>query len=268
MDRAGPRYWDEVWRRASPPAPLDSQGRDVNAYFATKFDEYFSRFIGKGKTQGKKMLEVGCADSVFLPYFAKRYGFEVAGLDYSSPGCERASSHLSQAGVSGQVYCADFLQPLDNLRDSFDVVISLGVIEHHDDVPKSIQALSGYLKPAGILITVIPNLCGLVGKLHKLVDRKVYSMHIPIDRDTLVAAHLGAKLEVEICEYFLSWDLGVFNLDHWQPGGAKRLAKGAGARLSRVVRSLNERFPVLKPNCWTSPYINSVARKRCQPPAG
>jgi len=84
------------------------------------------------------------------PYFAKEFGFKVYGIDYSEIGCKQAREVLSNTGVEGNVICAIFFSPPENLIDAFDVVVSFGVVEHFEDTA-GIAAFSRFLKPNGIL---------------------------------------------------------------------------------------------------------------------
>src|SRR5271169_2084091 len=82
-DKAGSSYWDRMWATGTLPEPIDPHLRGLKNYPFRKFHELFARIFRGHSTQGKKLIEIGCAQSVFLPYFAKHFGFEVSGLDRS-----------------------------------------------------------------------------------------------------------------------------------------------------------------------------------------
>jgi len=41
-----------------------------------------------------------------------------------------------------------------------------------------VSALAAFLHPTGYLITIVPNMYGLIGLLQKLVDPSVYRVHV------------------------------------------------------------------------------------------
>ena len=119
---------------------------------------------------------------MWLPYFAKEFAFEVYGIDYSEIGCQQAKQILEYEGVNGKIVCADFFSPPGSMLKAFDVVVSFGVLEHFEDTTACIAAFSKFLKPGGLLITNIPNLCGLNGLIQKMINRSIFDIHVPLDK--------------------------------------------------------------------------------------
>ncbi len=262
-DKAGRRFWDQLWEKVPLPSPLDPLRPGLDNYLWREFHRYFEKVFKGHPTRGKKLMEIGCAQSVFLPYFSKYFGFEISGLDRSSIGCEKARRILEREEVSGEIYCVDFLSPPQHLFQDFDVVVSFGVVEHFENTTQCLRAISKFLKPEGRIITVIPNLAGILGTLQKVLDRAVYDMHVPLDRQTLAAAHQEAGLALEGCEYFLVANFRVLNIESWPKGVAYKA-------VSRLLRGISKAFwlgedflPFLKPNRRTSPYVNCLAKKVC-----
>src|SRR5881394_4082416 len=164
-DRAGGTYWDGVWRNAEIIAPADPGITGRNNYVERRFAEFFRHALGDGK--GKKLLEVGAANSAWLPYFAIHQGFNVAGLDYSDGGCAQARAVLQRAGVAGTITCADMFDPPEALVGAFDSVVSFGVVEHFERVEDAVRAVATFCSPGGIVATVVPNMTGLIGALQR-----------------------------------------------------------------------------------------------------
>jgi len=262
-DRAGEIYWDRKWEKGGLPPALDPCGRGLNNYVSRKFHGYFERVFRSYPTHGRKLLEIGCAQSVYLPYFSKYFGFQVAGLDRSEIGCDKARMILDRESVTGQVYCADFFSPPHELLEEFDVVVSFGVVEHFQPTVEAIQGISKMLKPKGKMVTIIPNLVGILGPLQKVLDVTVYDAHVPLDRQGLASAHAEAGLEVESCEYFLPVNLGVLDIENW----AKKLPYKITVRLrswiSKLFWLVEDHFGFPRGNRFSSPYINCVAQKPC-----
>ncbi len=162
--------------------------------------------------KGATLLEIGCACSSWLPYFAKEYGFEVSGIDYSEIGCEQERQILYRAGVQGSIICADLFHPPDNLIEVFDVVLSMGVAEHFEDTSRYIQAVMRYMKKGGIVITIIPNMTGIIGWAQKTANRRVYDIHVPLTTEDLKRAHYDSGINVLTCDYLIPLNFGMCNL--------------------------------------------------------
>ena len=221
-DRAGKGYWDELWSEASPRAPIDPGARGLNAFVTRRFHELFSETLPRGA----QVLEVGCARSAWLPYFALELGAQVTGLDYSERGCAVEREMLRAAGVGGDVVCGDLFEQPAAMGGRFDAVVSLGVAEHFADSAACIRALGHYVAPGGQLVTVIPNMTGLVGVLQRRMNPAVFGIHVALRPEDLLAAHTAAGLEQVTCRHFLSTNFGVVNLNGLEQGSHATRAKG------------------------------------------
>ena len=89
----------------------------------------------------------------------------VTGLDYSEIGCEEARLILENNNVEGEIVCCDFFSPPESMLNRYDVVISFGVLEHFENTSDCTKAFSRFLRPGGLLLTVIPNMNGIPGLL-------------------------------------------------------------------------------------------------------
>lgn len=258
-------YWDEVWSDRSIPPLIKPENKALRNYVNRRFHEFFSAILSGIATRNKVLLEVGCARSIWLPYFSQHFGLNVSGLDYSEIGCEQSRKILSQTGVQGEIVCCDFFSPPSGLLGKFDIVISFGVVEHFVDTQSCIKALARFLKPGGLLVTNIPNMVGLIGAIEKAINREIYDIHVPLDRELLANAHRSAGLKVLQCDYFLSTNFGVLNLNgldqksiSWR---MKNIFRKMMLYLSGLVWIYERAFGPIKPNRLLSPYVNCVAQK-------
>lgn len=255
-DLAGPRYWEKNWRDNDFRRAIDPGKLTLNNYVNLRFHDLFCSIFSGTRTSDKKLIELGCGSSEWMPYFAREFGFDVAGLDYSENGCDLASRILSAEGVSGKIVLGDLFAPPATLRQAFDVVVSFGVVEHFTDTTRCVNAMADYLIAGGNLITVIPNMKGIPGTLQKWGDGEVYTKHLPIDRETLARAHRDAGLEVKFCDYYLACNLGVLNIESWKNRpSVYSVAVRVRSALSKIVWLAEPHLPMLKPNRWTSPYV-------------
>ena len=262
-DKAGKDYWSNLWEKETLPLSINPLGKGLNNFVSQNFSEYFKGCFKGMNTESASLLEIGCARSVWLPYFAREFGFHVSGLDYSETGCKLTRLILKRNNVEGKIYHCDLFNPPHEVLESFDVVISFGVVEHFDDTKACIKACSRFLVPSGIMITSIPNMVGLNGRIQKLCDRTVYDIHYPIDRETLKCAHTSAGLEVISCDYFLLANFGVINLEGLQGKPYYKILIRLRSWTSKFFWLIGRIVHLPSPNRWTSPYINCMVMKPC-----
>jgi 2-polyprenyl-3-methyl-5-hydroxy-6-metoxy-1,4-benzoquinol methylase len=265
VDRAGRLYWDQHW--SDQPLPKDPKHRSegIANYVNRRIEGYFGEAFANIETSGKHLLEIGCARSIWLPYFTNTFGFHVSGMDYSARGCEDTKRSLLSDGISSEILCADFFDPPSWVNNKYDVLVSFGVAEHFQDTQACIRAFANMLRPGGLMITFIPNMVGLVGYVQKLVDRAVFDIHMPLNVNDLRQGHEKADLEVLSCNYFLSTNFGVCNIEKRPQQTISWLCKKglvAGLlRLSMAVWFVEGCGGFITPNAVTSPYIACLARK-------
>ena len=265
-DKAGKELWNKYWVSSEIPVAIAPRHPGFKNYLNRRFHEYFCQAFSGMETQGLKLLELGCARSVWLPYFANEFGFKVYGIDYSEIGCQQAKAILSNAGVDQNIICSDFFTPPESLLNTFDVVVSFGVVEHFEDTAGCLYAFSKFLKHNGIMITNIPNMNGLNSLIFKLVNRPVYDTHFLLDVGELVKAHELAGFEVLSCDYFLSTHFGVPNLVGLNPQRISTRLKGfflsTLSRIGKVVWAIEDRLMPFKPTKFLSPYIMLTGKKK------
>jgi 2-polyprenyl-3-methyl-5-hydroxy-6-metoxy-1,4-benzoquinol methylase len=262
-DKAGKSYWDLTYSPEYAPPAVDPHDTRLKNFVDRQFHHYLQETLSSMK--GGKLLEIGCGGSRYLPYFSKEFGLNVSGLDYSSEGCASASRVLTREGISGQIICADFFDPPQSLYEKFDVVVSFGVVEHFADTKACLAAIARFVKSGGLVLTFIPNMVGLVGQLQKIIDRKVFEKHVPLDKESLQQAHKQAKLVIENCDYFLFNHFFVVTMNQiardsfeWY---SKTVVLNALHYVSGAIWALETAFHPFRPGRFVSPFIACTARK-------
>jgi 2-polyprenyl-3-methyl-5-hydroxy-6-metoxy-1,4-benzoquinol methylase len=146
--------WDDYWEGTSLPAEI-SRGSSL----------YLDSILGTLDSiltydSSKSLLEIGGAPGGYSIYFHRQFGFAINILDYSPRGCQLARENLELVGVPGRVYEGDLFDAHASLP-RFDVVLSLGLIEHFADLTAVVEAHARYVKPGGVLIIGCPNFRGI-----------------------------------------------------------------------------------------------------------
>ncbi len=154
--------------------------------------ELFRRYGNLGPES--RVLEIGCGRSMWLPFLARSFGCKVAGLDIEAYAAELARANLSGAGVDGEILCGDAFNPdaLPGLLGKFDLVYSMGVMEHFDDAAERLAILGRYLKPGGRILTSVPNLQGINWLMQRLASLERLNMHVVYDAGKLASIHRRA----------------------------------------------------------------------------
>ena len=189
-------HWDEVWSDISLPMEVGrSKGPLAWRAIVAVLDEYLP------KKAGLDVLEIGGAPGQVLAYLSKAHGYSIHCLDYSPAGCEKTRENFALLGVPGKTYCGDVFSDDLNLP-TFDVVYSLGFIEHFSDLTIPIERHLKLLKPGGILVVTIPNYQGINAWVMRrlaptrLAKHNLQSMDIALwksfeDKFGLITLHKG-----------------------------------------------------------------------------
>jgi 2-polyprenyl-3-methyl-5-hydroxy-6-metoxy-1,4-benzoquinol methylase len=252
-------YWDEVLIANKLP-----RINSPKAYTYRVTMDFIDPFIDANK---KTFFEVGCGTSGWLPYFAKKYNLLVSGLDYSEVGCRLAEENLKLQNIKfGEIICKDFFLPDCTNGKTYDVVFSYGVIEHFDRPEDLAKIFSSFIKPNGIIITLVPNLNGLIGILSQYFIREVFDIHRVIKPNQLVDYHSHAGLSNQKTGYAGTFSLAVIPWDKsrkglfrysWFRKNMVRVIYVADRLLSQVFKLLGRHFP----SQFLSPYVISIAKK-------
>jgi SAM-dependent methyltransferase len=254
-------YWEGTWQIAELPKLFDPSDRSLRNGGNIAFHNFFSEILRTASLQNGSLVEIGCAQSKWLPYFNKEHGLSVAGLDYTELGCARARALLRQAGCPGMVVQADMFNPPEVFRSRFDVVLSMGLVEHFPDTASAVAACAALAKPGGIVITTIPNLSGIVGRVQRRLDRSVYDKHVPLDCNLLRAAHEKCGLSILRSEYLMSANFAIINHPALKPKIINSLTRGILVAATAAVWAIERSGVHLPATQLFSPYAACVARK-------
>lgn len=269
MDKAGKKYWNQVWKNNTLPNCIDPNSASFKKYLRNyilcAFHDYFLEEFINIKTRDLKYLEVGCARSIWMQYFAKQFGFKIVGIDYSIIGCLETNKILKREKVNGIIICQDIFQTSNKMNELFNVIFSLGFIEHFENTSECIKVISKMLKPYGKMITIIPNMAGLIGKIQKCLNKDVFDKHVALNLKNFSEAHEKANLKVIKCSYLLFTNFGVINLLGLDEKTLKYKIKSILLfilySLSVAIWAFEKIFFKLPSNIITSPYLICVSEK-------
>jgi SAM-dependent methyltransferase len=209
----------------------------------------------------KRVLEIGAGDSAWLPYLAKEFpSSQFVGLDYSERGCTLLSARALSEGVNVQTVQEDMLVESSAHHQTFDVVLSFGVVEHFSDLVKALSAKSRYAKRGGIVFTLIPNMAGVLGTLARTWNREIYLQHKPHDLASLEDGNRQSGLTLIASGYVASNNFGILSSCFPDRKGLAWQLHRVLVGVSMATWSVEHRLGNLPRTRLLSPYIFTMGR--------
>lgn len=250
MDLTETQFWENYWRNCPLPNLVDPNF-SFDRCLSSKLEKYLPQLHGE-------IFEIGCAPGRWLAYLAKRHHLKPSGIEYSKAGMEATLRNLELLGVdAGEIHAGDFFSVNPEAR--FDVVLSLGFIEHFADPDAVVARHLAWLKPGGVLVLGVPNFRGIYRHLQSILDAEVLLKH---NLDVMTPDYferLGHKFHLDPLhiEYLGSFEPSLPVPSRSQKGLMQlmlRIMLRIGVRLrSRWMDEIN--------HPWFSSYLLAIYRK-------
>ena len=127
--------------------------------------------IKKELNRSLKVVDVGCGDGIVTQHIINSLTNEdvVYGVDYDLVRLKRLASKINIKIIEGDATNL----PIEN--DFADIVTIHHVMEHIPDETKAITELKRIMKPDGYLIIGVPHEGGILGKILRIVHRRMYN---------------------------------------------------------------------------------------------
>jgi ubiquinone biosynthesis O-methyltransferase len=100
--------------------------------------------------KSKKILDVGCGTGLFSYKVAKK-GANTLGIDFSKDAIEIAKSKFKHSNLEYQQ------MDVKKIKDKYDVIVSIGTLEHMDNPLQILKLFKKHLNPKGKIIVTTPN---------------------------------------------------------------------------------------------------------------
>lgn len=251
-------YWTRLWDGQQHKIRHLRWVYVANRQLAQLFDRVLSGF------QEPRLLELGCADSLWLPYLARTYQSDCYGVDFSELGCQLAQRNLALAGVDGTILCEDLFGFAKRHPETFDSVYSMGLIEHFSTPQAILAEMYRLLKPGGTMLTITPNLRGMYTPIARVASPKLLATHKVIPPVALAAAvadtgfhvtefgYTGGPLKLSVVDYS-PWRAVIGKWGHEVLCKCVNLTDIVVGNLLVALRVPNQQL--------TSPYVYALSTK-------
>lgn len=236
-------HWEAFWEESKP-----KEG------FIPPYHALFERHLKKNRKW--TCFEIGCVPGNYLMYFHQNYGYQPAGIDYSEK-IKAVRKYFAGQRIPVELYNDDFFKfkPVKK----YNVVYSIGFVEHFGDPEKVFKRHVDLLATNGFLIISMPNFRNLQYYLHKIFDAETLKTHNFEVMHPELWKRLAEKhsLKILYCDYFETFDYWVVNRKLWL-----RPFTGAAKFAAKMVRFILRNTGTLYiPNRYTSPHILLIAKR-------
>jgi len=167
----GAEYWDRYWSQLTLPREYRHTPR---SYYLNAILDVFDRWLPTDASL--TAAEIGGAPGQYLAYVHRALGYRVTCVDFSAVGCAKTVDNLRLLGIPGDVIQADITADVGHLP-AFDVVYSLGLIEHFADRRRIVENHARLVRPGGYLVLGVPNFRGLTGWFMRTLAPRTYATH-------------------------------------------------------------------------------------------
>ncbi len=192
--------------------------------------EEFAAVLSACPWKGKTVLDVGCGTGELCARIAAKGAAKVIGVDYAKDGIDEAKRKYRAKNLS--FLCKN----IKGVKGKFDVIVSVGTLEHMDNPLATLKHLKKLLAPGGIMVLTSPNWLNVRGLILQTLR---FLFDAPI---TLADIHYLGPKDFEQWAKVLRMDLEWKTVDQ-DLGSGKKLIADLQRRLPAVARDM----------CWKIP---------------
>jgi len=132
----------------------------------------------------RNILEVGCGAGFTADYLKGKY-LNYTGVDYSENLINYAENYNSAGGVRFE--CVN-INEFDS-EETYDVILMIGVLHHIPDPGNTIESLTRFLSPEGMIVVNEPQrgnpFIGLLRKIRKRIDNNYSADQVEFTEDEI-----------------------------------------------------------------------------------
>jgi SAM-dependent methyltransferase len=235
-------FWDAHWKGRQLPIAVDER---LASPYQREILGVFRRVLPSGPQFST--VEIGGAPGGYLAYIARTFGHQVHAIDISPVGCRMLEENFRLLEIPVSVYCLDALNGDLSGLPRYDVVYSLGLIEHFDDPTPMVRKHVELAKPGGLVVIGLPSFLGINRPIIKLTRPELFGTHNlrTMDIRTWETFEKAIGLEVVFRGYVGGWEPRIYAVRRpglfTRPANAPIWAAAKVMDLLRPLRGLNSR---------------------------
>jgi SAM-dependent methyltransferase len=218
------------------------------------FSELFSKYLNSTE-KNRVAIEIGCVPGSFLAFVCKNFGYFPEGIDFRDDTEELTGKTLQRFGLTEYKICtADFLEWTPDKK--YDLVLSMGFIEHFSDADEIVRRHIDLLKKGGKVVLEVPNFANGQKLLHYFLDKPNLLRHnlnvLNMSYFKTVAKKFGLKIN------YLGYYGGLFSF--WWENQNANFAQKTAYKFLTLLGQVTKRINLT--NKYFSPYIVMIAEKK------
>lgn len=216
MKRGDKSAFDKNWKNRSEANYIHWVKGEPENQVQLAFRNHWNLFqeIIKGRVCGKRVLEVGCGRGSMSAYFAET-GYECTLLDSSETVIETARKIFEYHGFNAVFDVGDALS-LPYGDESFDIVVSIGLLEHFKDIVTPLSEQVRVLDQGGLFLGyVVPKYDDNVQKNYNWINDLLKSIveqnniYSPIQKEDVFRSDTGSARYVDVLKDLPVCDIQV-----------------------------------------------------------
>ena len=210
MQLTDQKYWERYLNNITLPARVENF--NITHFFV--ISNILKKYLAPNKNA--LALEVGCAPGRWMVFLAENFGYHVDGCELLQSASRKTEENLKLCKIENfNIYTGDFLE-LNLGKERYDVIISLGFIEHFNNPDLVIKKHVDLLKRGGILIIGWPKFTGLNYFIARQVDKYADIKLLQNHNLSIMNKNYLNQLEINSKKLFVNtiggFEPGFFNL--------------------------------------------------------
>lgn len=245
------KFWDHLW--------------NVHIRSATTLRPFlFTELLeGLEYSTDKSMIELGCVPGDNLVQLHKILGYKVNGIDYSNV-TKDVTGRMEAHGIKdAKIINADIFS--FKFEKQYDLVFSVGLVEHFKDPLPILQKHVEILKPEGRLLIAFPNFRYFHYITRYIADYDCLMAHNTLLMSVKRLQKYVDKLDIntDYCDYYGDF---AFWMENQNQDISTRLKKKLVWTTARLVKKLFNHRPLQgRTTFFFSPWVVIAGTKRRHP---
>lgn len=136
-------FYDNVYKKGE-------EKHFTNLVTTGNITEELNEILKELDWKSKKVLDVGCGTGLFA-YKAAKKGANVLGIDFSEVAIKIAQKKFKKSNLRYEKI------DVSKIKDKYDVIVTIGTLEHMDDPLRTLKLFKKHLNPKGKIIVTSPN---------------------------------------------------------------------------------------------------------------